>query len=160
MIDTRIRTAAAALVLAAGLVVSGCASAPTPSPTATATADAATPTPEPQTQAQQCAQLMTDVQGIAADVPRVGELLGTDPFGALALVGDISNRVGDLHLRVTDPELVQRIEQIQAGWDAIVQDAQESLGSGDVTAIERVSASLTELGQQVSDLQQLCTGTP
>lgn len=158
MIDTRIRTAAAALVLAAGLVVSGCASAPTPSPTATA--DAATPTAEPQTQAQQCAQLMTDVQGIAADVPRVGELLGTDPFGALALVGDISNRVGDLHLRVTDPELVERIEQIQADWDAIVQDAQESLGSGDVTAIERVSASLTELGQQVSDLQQLCTGTP
>ena len=53
-----------------------------------------------------------------------------------------------------------RRAQNQADWDAIVQDAQESLGSGDVTAIERVSASLTELGQQVSDLQQLCTGTP
>lgn len=158
MIDTRIRTAAAALVIAAGLVVSGCSSAPTPTPTPTP--EAATPTAEPQTQAQQCAQLMTDVQGIAADVPRVGELLGTDVFGALALVGDISNRVGALHVRVTDPELLERIERIQAGWDAIVQDAQDSLGSGDVTAIERVGSALTELGQQVSELQQLCAAAP
>ncbi len=157
MIDTRFRTAAAALVVAAGLVVSGCASTPTPAPTQTAEA---TPTAEPQTQAQQCAQLMTDVRGIAADVTRVGELLGTDVFGALALVGDISNRVGDLHLQITDPELIERIERIQAGWGAIVQDAQDSLGSGDVTAIERVSAALSDLGQQVTDLQQLCAGTP
>lgn len=153
MIDIRIRTAAAALVVAAGLVVSGCASTPPPTPTT------ASSTPE-QSQADQCAQLMTDVQGIAADVPRVGEMLGTDPFGALALVADISGRVGDLDLQVTDPELLRRIDDIQAGWDAIVQDAQDSLGSGDLGAIERVGAALTDLGQQVSDLQQLCAGTP
>ena len=156
MIDTRIRTAAAALALAAGLVVSGCASPPPQVPTV----ESPTPTAEERSQAEQCAQLMTDVQGIAGDVPRVAEMLGTDPFGALALVGDISNRVGDLDLQITDPELLQRIDQLQADWDAIVQDATDSLGSGDVTAIERISTSLSELGQQVSDLQQLCVGTP
>lgn len=155
MVTTRIRTAAAGLVLAASLVVTGCASTP-PSPTS----EASTPTAEPQSQAQQCARLLADVQGIAADVPRVGELLGTDPFGALALVGDISNRVGDLHLQVTDPELLERIQRIQADWDALVQDAQDALGSGDVTAVERISTALSELGTQVSDLQQLCAATP
>lgn len=152
MVDTRIRTAAAALVIAAGLVVSGCTSTP-PTPTS------ASPTPE-QSQAEQCARLTTDVQSIAADVPRVGEMLGTDPLGALALVGDISSRVGALDLQVTDPELVQRIDGIQAGWDAIVQDAQDSLGAGDLGAFERIGAAATALGQQVSDLQQLCVGTP
>lgn len=156
MIDTRIRTAAAALVLAAGLVVSGCASPPPPVPSV----ESPTPTAEERSQAEQCAQLVTDVQGIAGDVPRVVEMLGTDPFGAIALVGDISNRVGQLHVRITDPELLQRIERIQADWDAVVQDATDALGSGDVTAIERISAAMSELGQQVSDLQQLCAGTP
>lgn len=156
MTGNRIRTAAAALVVAAGLVASGCASTPPPVPTV----ESPTPTAEARSQAQQCAQLVTDVQGIAGDVPRVGEMLGTDPIGALALVGDISNRVVALDLQVTDPELLQRIDEIQAGWDAIVQDATDSLGSGDVTAIERIGASLSALGQQVSDLQQLCVGTP
>jgi hypothetical protein len=159
MTATRIRTAAAALVVAAGLLASGCASTP-PTPTAEPTTPVSEPAAEPRTQAQQCAQLLTDVQGIAVDVPRVGELLGTDPFGALALVADISGRVADLDLQVTDPELLQRIDEIQAGWDAIVQDAQDSLGAGDLTAIERVGAALADLGQQVTDLQQLCAGTP
>ncbi len=156
MIDHRIRSAAAALVVAAGLVVTGCASTPPPVPTL----ESPTPTAEERSQAEQCAQLVSDVQGIAGDVPRVAEMLGTDPFGALALVGDISNRVGQLHVRITDPELLQRIAQIQADWDAIVQDATDSLGSGDLTAIERIGASLSELGQRVSELQQLCVGTP
>ncbi len=156
MIDHRIRSAAAALVVAAGLVVTGCASTPPPVPTL----ESPTPTAEERSQAEQCAQLVSDVQGIAGDVPRVAEMLGTDPFGALALVGDISNRVGQLHVRITDPELLQRIAQIQADWDAIVQDATDSLGSGDLTAIERIGSSLSELGQRVSELQQLCVGTP
>ncbi|MGC5075611.1 hypothetical protein [Agrococcus sp. DT81.2] len=156
MIEHRIRSAAAALVVAAGLVVTGCASTPPPVPTL----ESPTPTAEERSQAEQCAQLVSDVQGIAGDVPRVAEMLGTDPFGALALVGDISNRVGQLHVRITDPELLQRIAQIQADWDAIVQDATDSLGSGDLTAIERIGASLSELGQRVSELQQLCVGTP
>lgn len=156
MIDHRIRTAAAAIVVAAGLVASGCASTPPPVPTV----ESPTPTSEERSQAEQCAQLVSDVQGIAGDVPRVAEMLGTDPLGALALVGGISNRVGQLHVRITDPELLQRIERIQADWDAVVQDATDSLGSGDVTAIERIGTSLTGLGEQVSDLQQLCVGTP
>ncbi len=163
MIDTRIRTAAAALVVAAGLLVSGCASTPptpTAGPTTPASDPASDPAPEPRTQAQQCAQLLTDVQGIAVDVPRVGELLGTDPFGALALVADLSGRVADLDVQVTDPELLRRIDEIQVGWDAIVQDAQDSIGAGDLGALERITASVTELGQRVSELQQLCAGTP
>lgn len=156
MIDTRIRTAAAALAIAAGLLVSGCASTPPPVPTV----ESPTPTAEERSQVEQCAELVTDVQGIAGDVPRVAEMLGTDPFGALALVTDISNRIGQLDVRITDPELLQRIDRIQADWDAIVQDATDALGSGDLTAIERIGASLTALGQQVSDLQQLCVGTP
>ncbi|MGM1030756.1 MAG: hypothetical protein ACQEWM_12935 [Actinomycetota bacterium] len=160
MVATRIRTAAAALVVTVGLVVSGC-SGPPPTPTPDPTTPAPTAqAPEPETQAQQCAQLLTQVQGIAADVPRVGELLGTDPFGALALVADISGRVADLDLQVTDPELLQRIDAIQAGWDAMVQDAQDSVGTGDLGALERIGAALTDLGEQVTELQQLCTGAP
>lgn len=158
MSASRIRTAAAALVVAAALVASGCSSPP-PTPTAEPSPTAETQPPA-QSQAQQCAQLLTDVQGIAADVPRVGEMLGTDPFGAVALLADISGRVADLDLQVTDPELLRRIDEIQSGWDAIVQDAQESLGTGDLGAIERIGTALSDLGQRVSELQQLCAGTP
>lgn len=152
MIDTRTRAAAAALLIT-GLVLSGCASTPSTSPSAPA---------EPATQAEQCAELMTDVEAIGADVPRVGELIGTDPIGALALVGDISARIGDLDTELTDPELIQRVDEIQAGWDAVVQDAPaalEALGSGDAAGAERIGSALTELGEQVTELQQSCTGT-
>jgi hypothetical protein len=158
MTDTRIRSTAAGLLIATGLLLSGCSLLPTPSPTAAPAPSSSEPAGE-QTQAQQCAQVLTDVQGIATDVARVGEMLGSDPFGALALVGGISTRVGELQTSVTDPELLERIGEIQAGWDAVVEDAQGSLTSGDAAGVQRVVAGLTDLGEQVSALQEFCAGT-
>ncbi|WP_306232817.1 hypothetical protein [Agrococcus beijingensis] len=158
MTDTRIRHAAAGLIVATGLLLTGCGLLPTPSPTPVPDPSTSEPAGE-QTQAQQCAQVVADVQGIATDVGRVVEMVGSDPFGALALVGSISNRVGDLQVRVTDPELLERIAEIQSGWDAVVADAQGSLTSGDAAGLERVVAGLTELGEQVSALQEFCAGT-
>lgn len=158
MTGPRIRHGAAGLAAAVALLVTGCglvpAPGPSPVPTTAATASAA-----PGDQAQQCAQVLAEVTAIATDVGRVGELLATDPLGALALVGSISSRVGDLEGRVSDPALLERIGEIQAGWDALVGDAQESLASGDATGIERVGTALSELGQRVVALQEFCAGT-
>ena len=148
MIDPRIRSSAAVLAAAAALLLSGCGSLAGP---------AASPEPT-QSQAQQCGQVMADVQGIAADVGRAAETVGTDPIGALALVGSISDRVGGLQTRISDPELLDRIEEIQAGWDAIVEDAQVSIAGGGAAGIDRVVTGLTELGEQVSALQEFCAG--
>ena len=143
-------------MLAAGLLVTGCTNPPTPPmpsmpPSQSQPGDA-------QSQSQQCQQLVTDVQGIATDVGRVGQMLGTDPFGALALIGDVSNRVGDLQTRVTEPQLLERIAEIQANWDALFADAQGSIASGDTAVFERMGAGLTELTDQVGALQEFCTG--
>lgn len=157
-----LRAAGVALVLSAGLLVSGCGLLPTPAPGPTSTTDPAPPpsgSAEGGSQAEQCAQLMTDVQGIAADVARLGEMVASDPIGAFGLLGQITERVGDLQTRITDPELLERIEEIQSGWNAIIEDAQASVGSGDTAGIERAMAALTELGEQVAALQEFCAGT-
>lgn len=159
MAASRIRLGAAGLAAAAALLVTGCGILPSPWPTPVPTTPA-TVEPAPGDQAQQCAQVLAEVTAIATDVGRVGELLATDPFGALALVGSISTRVGDLETRVTDPALLERIGEIQAGWDALVADAQESLASGDAAGIERAGTALAELGDRVVALQEFCTGTP
>ncbi|MCR8672019.1 hypothetical protein, partial [Agrococcus sp. HG114] len=139
------------------LLLSGCGVLPAPSqspvPTTAATAEAH------GDQAQQCARVIAEVEAIAADVSRVGESVAADPIGALALLGSVSSRVGDLQTRVTDPELLDRIGEIQAGWDAIVDDAQRSLASGDAAALERIGGALADLGQRVSELQEFCAGT-
>lgn len=161
MTGSRIRLGAAGLAAAAALLVTGCGILPSPSPApAPVPTTPATVEPAPGDQAQQCAQVLAEVTAIATDVARVGELLATDPFGALALVGSISSRVGDLETRVTDPALLERIGEIQAGWDALVADAQESLASGDAAGIERAGTALTELGDRVVALQEFCAGTP
>lgn len=157
-VGTRLRAAAA--VLAAGLLLSGCGLLPSPAPSPVPTAQ---PAPsgasgEPQSQAQQCEQLMTEVRGIAADVARLSEVVTTNPLGALPLLGDITGRIGDLQTRVTDPELLQRIEEIQAGWDALVADAEQSFSAGDPSGIERAMTALTRLGEQVTALQEFCVG--
>lgn len=154
--STRIRTAAVAILLAAGLLVTGCTNPPMP-PMPSIPPSQSQPA-DPQSQSQQCQQLMTDVQGIATGLGRVGQMLGTDPIGAFALVGEVSSRVGDLQTRVTDPALLQRIEEIQASWNAVVADAEASLTSGDPGGIERATTGLTQLGEQVSALQEFCTG--
>lgn len=159
MTASRIRLGAAGLAAAAALLVTGCGILPSPSPAPVPTTPA-TVEPAPGDQAQQCAQVLAEVTAIATDVARVGELLATDPFGALALVGSISTRVGDLETRVTDPALLERIGEIQAGWDALVADAQESLASGDAAGIERAGTALTALGDRVVALQEFCAGTP
>ncbi len=154
------RTGAAAAVIAAGLLVSGCGLLPSPSMPPVPTAEPApSGSADPGTQAQQCEQLMTDVGAIAADVARLGELITTNPFAVPALLGDITDRVGDLQTRVTDPELLERIEEIQAGWDALVADATEAIQSGDTGAFERIGSALTELSEQVTSLQEFCVGT-
>lgn len=149
-------------MLSAGLFAAGCGLVPSPSPSLPPVPSATTqPTPPSgdTPQAEQCAQLMTDVQGIAVDVARVAELVGTDLFGAFALLGGITERIGDLQTRVTDPALLERIGEIQAGWDALVADAGESIQAGDTAAFERIGASLTELTDQVTSLQEFCAGT-
>lgn len=153
-----IRAAGAVLVVAAGLLVSGCGLLPSPSlpPVPSAT----TPPTGETGQAEQCAQLLTDVQGIAADVARVGEMFGNADFlGAAALIGSISGRVADLQTRVTDPALLERIDEIQTGWDALVEDVQGSINSLDAAGIDRAVAGLTQLGEQVTALQEFCAGT-
>jgi hypothetical protein len=159
MTGSRIRLGAAGLAAAAALLVSGCGLLPAPEPSPVPRTPA-TVEPAPGDQAQQCAQVLAEVSAIATDVGRVAEMLGTDPLGALALVGSISSRVGDLETRVTDPALLERIGEIQAGWDALVADAQESLASGDPAGIERAGTALAELGDRVVALQELCAGTP
>ncbi|WP_026373807.1 hypothetical protein [Agrococcus lahaulensis] len=159
MTGPRIRHGAAGLAAAVALLVTGCGLVPTPEQTPVRTTPA-TASPAPGDQAQQCAQVLAEVTAIATDVGRVGELLATDPFGALALVGSISTRVGDLETSVTDPALLERIGEIQAGWDALVADAQESLASGDAAGIERAGTALAELGDRVVALQEFCAGTP
>lgn len=149
-------------MLAAGLLVSGCGLLPTPSPTPSATAE---PAPSPSgpagegSQAEQCAQVTTDVQGIATDVGRLGELITTDLLGAVGLLGQITERVGNLQTRITDPALLERIGEIQSGWNAIYEDAQSAIASGDTSGIERAMTSLTALGEQVASLQEFCAGT-
>lgn len=157
-----IRAAGAVLVVAAGLLVSGCGLLPSPSlpPVPSATAQPTTPPTGETGQAEQCAQLLTDVQGIAADVARVGEMFGNADFlGAAALIGSISGRVADLQTRVTDPALLERIDEIQTGWDALVEDVQGSINSLDAAGIDRAVAGLTQLGEQVTALQEFCAGT-
>ncbi|WP_206446508.1 hypothetical protein [Agrococcus sp. KRD186] len=154
------RTGAAAAVIAAGLLVSGCGLLPSPSMPPVPTAEPApSGSADPGTQAQQCAQLVAEVSSIATDLGQIGSMLGTDPFGAFALLGGITGRIGDLETRVTDPALLERIGEIQAGWDALVADATESIGAGDTGAFERVGSGLTELADQVSSLQEFCAGT-
>lgn len=159
MTGPRIRHGAAGLAAAAVLLVTGCGLLPAPDPAPVPTTPA-TVEPAPGDQAQQCAQVLAEVTAIATDVGRVGEMLASDPFGALALVGSISTRVGDLETRVTDPALLERIGAIQAGWDALVADAQDALASGDATGIERAGTALAELGDEVVALQEFCAGTP
>lgn len=154
-----IRTACAGLVLVAGLLVSGCGLLPSPSLPPVPSPTAQPPQPSGEGQAEQCAQLMADVQGIAFDVARVGELLSTDPFQALGLLGGISDRVGELQTRVTDPALLERIGEIQAGWDALVEDAGSSITSLDADGIDRAVAGMTRLTEQVAALQEFCAGT-
>lgn len=156
----RLRPAGLALALAAGLLVSGCGLLPSPSlpPVPTPTAQPTVPAGGGE-QSEQCAQLMTEVQGIAVDVARVPELLGTDFLQAGLLVADISSRVNGLEARVTDPALLERIAEIQAGWDAVAQDAQRSFESGDVGGIDRAVTGLTQLSDQVAALQEFCAGT-
>ncbi|WP_413320444.1 hypothetical protein AA0Z99_06125 [Agrococcus sp. 1P02AA] len=166
-----IRTAGAALVLALGLAVSGCGLMPSPSlppaPSATAPTEAPAPTasgeaPQPgsDAQAEQCAQLLSDVQRIALDVALLGERFGSgDLLGGAALLGSISSRVGELQGRVTDPALIERIEAIQAGWAALVADAEASLQAGDTSGIDRAITAMGALGEQVTALQQFCAGT-
>ncbi|SFS17861.1 hypothetical protein SAMN04487783_2433 [Agrococcus baldri] len=154
------RTGAAAAVLVAGLLVSGCGLLPSPSMPPVPTAEPApSGSAEPGTQAQQCAQLVAEVSSIATDLGQIGSRLGTDPLGALALLGGITERIGDLETRVTDPALLGRIGEIQAGWDALVADATESISAGDTSAFERIGSGLTELGEQVTALQEFCAGT-
>ncbi len=158
-----VRTSSAALLLAAGLLVSGCGLLPSPAPSASTPSSPSAPAPTASgsegTQAEQCARLIAQFTSIATDLGRVGELLGSDPFGALALLGDISGRVGDLQTRVSDPELLERIGEIQAGWNAIMEDARAAITSGDASGIERATAAMTQLGQQVAELEQFCAGT-
>ncbi|GEK81632.1 hypothetical protein [Agrococcus baldri] len=153
-----IRTSTAALVVAAGLLLTGCGLLPTPTPSTTPTASEPAPAPsasdEGTAQAEQCAQLMTDVQAIGADVARVAEMLGTDPLGALGLVQGITERVGELQTRVTDPALLERIEEIQAGWNALVDDA-----TSGPAGIERAVSGFPALAEQVTALQEFCAGT-
>lgn len=154
-------TAVAGLV-AAGLVVSGCgllSPSPVPLPSQAPTT-APDPSSDPaQTQAEQCAQLMAEVTAIGADLARVGELLGSDWLQAFAVLSDVTNRIRDLETRVTDPALLERIGEIQAGWDAMVADATEAAQAGDAAGIERATAALTALGEQVASLQEFCAGT-
>lgn len=158
MTDTRLRTAAAGLVLAAGLLVSGCGLLPSPAPSSSAAEPSGSATGEPGTQAEQCAQVLAQVQSIGDDIGRLGEMVTNDPFGALGLLTSISERVGSLQAQVTDPELLERIGEIQTGWDALVADAQESLGAGDASGLQRAADQVAQLGQQVTELQQFCTG--
>lgn len=166
-----IRTASAVIALALGLAVSGCGLMPSPSlppvPSAAAPTAAPAPTapgdaPQPSgsaAQAEQCAQLVTDMQGIAVDVALLGERFGSgDLLGGAVLLGSISTRVGDLQARVTDPALIERIEAIQAGWTALVADAEGSLQAGDTSGIDRAIAGIGELGEQVTALQEFCAG--
>lgn len=159
----RIRRVGVALVLSAGLLLSGCGLLPSPSlpPVPTPTAQPSQPADGAAGgQAEQCAQLMTDVQAIAVDVARVPELLGAgNLLEAGALIGGITERVGGLQTRVTDPELLERIDEIQTGWNALVEDAQGSLTSGDTSGIDRAIAGVTELTEQVTALQEFCAGT-
>lgn len=158
--STAPRMTAIALALTAGLLVSGCGLLPSPSlpPVPSPTAQPA-PTGSADDQSAQCEQLLADVRGIAVDVARVGELLADDPFGAVALIANVSDRIGDLQTSVTDPALLERIDEIQSGWDALVEDAGRSVRAGDTGGIDRAVAALTQLGEQVTALQDSCTGT-
>lgn len=154
------RTGAAAAVIAAGLLVSGCGLLPSPSMPPVPTAEPApSGSADPGTQAQQCAQLVAEVSSIATDLGQIGSMLGTDPIRAFQLLGGIPERIGDLETRVTDPALLERIGEIQAGWDALFTDAKESFSAGDMAAFERIGSGLTELGEQVTSLQEFCAGT-
>lgn len=159
MTDTRLRTAAAGLALALGLTLSGCGLLPQPAPAPTASDAAPAESGAPGTQAEQCARVLAQVQAIGDDVGRLGEMVTTDPLGALGLLSSISERVGGLQAQVTDPALLERIGEIQSGWDALVADAQESLGSGDAGGLQRAADQVAALGQQISDLQQFCAGS-
>ncbi|WP_347753842.1 hypothetical protein [Agrococcus sp. ProA11] len=152
------RTAGIALALTAGLLVTGCGLLPAPSlpPVPSATTQPA-PTGG-NAQSAQCERLLADVRGIAVDVARVGELLANDPLGAIALIANVSGRIGDLQVSITDPALLERIDEIQRGWDALVEDASASVAEGDTGGIDRAVAGLTQLGEQVTALQEYCAG--
>lgn len=157
----RLRPAGLALALAAGLMVSGCGLLPSPTlpPVPTATVQPTVPAGG-GAQSEQCAQLMAEVQGIAVDVARLPELVGSgNLFAAVPLLTEITTRVGDLEARVTDPALLERIEEIQSGWNALAEDAQRSLETGDTGGIDRAVAGMTQLGEQVAALQEFCAGT-
>lgn len=158
--STAPRMTAIALALTAGLLLSGCGLLPSPSlpPVPSATTQPA-PSESVDDQSAQCEQLVADVQGIAVDVARVGELLANDPFGAVALIANVSGRIGDLQTSVTDPALLERIDEIQSGWDALVEDATTSVQTGDTGGIDRAVTALTQLGEQVTALQEYCVGT-
>ncbi|SDS55949.1 hypothetical protein [Agrococcus carbonis] len=159
----RLRAVTAAVAMAAALLLSGCGMLPSPSlPTPSATAQ---PAPEGEqsgeqegSQPEQCRRVIADLEGIAADASRIATTAGTDPIGALALVRGMSDRIGGLEARVTDPELLDRIERIQTGWDAVFADAGAAT-SGDPEALQRATDGLTQLGEQVTALQELCAGT-
>lgn len=157
--STAPRSAAIALALTAGLLVTGCGLLPSPSlpPVPSATAQPA-PTGSGDEQSAQCERLLADVQGIAVDVARVGELFASNPLGAVPLIADVSRRIGELQTSVTDPALLQRIDEIQSGWDALVDDAGRSVQAGDTSGIDRAVTGLTQLGEQVTELQEYCVG--
>lgn len=154
------RTASAAIVLVAGVLLSGCGLLPSPSLPTIPTPSTASSQPPAGTQSEQCAQLLTDVQAIAADAARLPEMLSSgNVIGAGALLGTISGRVGDLQTRVTDPALLERIEEIQSGWDALVEDATSSIEELDTAGIDRAIAGITDLTERVTALQEFCAGT-
>lgn len=156
------RAAGITAVVVAGLLASGCGLLPTPSsslpPVPTAT-EQPTPSAGDGGQAAQCAQLMVEVTSIGTDLARVGELLAGDPIQAAMLLTGITGRIGDLQTRVTDPALLERIGEIQAGWDALVEDARGSITTGDTAGIDRTITAMTALGDQVVALQEFCAGT-
>jgi hypothetical protein len=149
--------------MAAALLLSGCGLLPSPTlPTPSATAQ---PSPEGEqsgepdgSQPEQCRRVIADLEAIAADAGSIATTAATDPVGALGLLRSMSDRIGGLEARVTDPELIERIERIQSGWDAVFADA-GSAASGDPDALQRVTSGVTELGEQVTALQELCAGT-
>lgn len=154
-----VRSSSVAVVLSAGLLVSGCGPLPAPSPSTPPSPSASAAEGAQGSQAEQCARLVAQISSIGTDLGRVGEMLGGDPFGALALLGEISGRVGELQTRVSDPELLERIGEIQAGWNAIMEDAQSAIASGDAGGVERAMTAMTELGRQVAELEQFCAGS-
>lgn len=159
MIDTRIRTSAVALVAAAALAVSGCSTTTTPAPGPTSTAGQPSQTGQAgEATSEQCQRLIGDLQAIGDDLARATQQLGSDPFSALGVLASIAGRLGSLEARVTDPELIERIDAIRSNWDALVADAQGAIQSGDAGGVERAGAAVTEIGGQLTELQEFCRG--